>query len=119
LHARATRPHAGGVEVATPPVVEHVPPVADGPVSDALCAPMAVVGVHVEVTVNGDPTAPTHEPLRKNDITGPVQVTPVAAPQPQAEQVGAGAVRSALPSKTGVASNPAPQAGGVVLAGPT
>jgi hypothetical protein len=68
------------------------------------------VGSQLEVTVCV-PTAVWQELSKKKDITGPTHVSPLTAPQEHVVHVAGGAVRTALPSNTGVASKPAPQAG--------
>ena len=108
-HARAMRPQTGGGFVATPPLVAQLPPEAAGAATVTLIAPSGV-GEQLEVTVCVPSPAP-HELSRKNDITGPLQVTPVDAPHKHAEHVPGGAVRSALPSNTDVAAKPEPHGG--------
>jgi len=111
-HARATCPQtvAGGA----PPLVAHVPPDATGAATVTLWA--MVVGWQLEVTVWGGPAGVWQELSMKNDITGPSHVSPVTAPHEHAEHGDAGTVRSALPSNTGGAAKPAPQAGGAPCA---
>jgi hypothetical protein len=109
--ARATCPHAGGVVVATPPVVEHVPPAATGAATVTLSAAMDV-GSQLEVTVCVPITGGEQELSKKKDMTGPSHDSPLMAPHPHAEHVAAGAVSMALPSNAGVASKPEPHGGG-------
>jgi hypothetical protein len=109
-HARATCPQTAGVVVAAPPLAAQVPPDATGAATVTLIAP-SVVGSQLDVTVCV-PSATVHESSTNSDITGPWQDSPVTAPQEHVVHVAGEAVRSALPSKTGVAAKPAPQDGG-------
>jgi hypothetical protein len=105
----------GGVVVATPPIVAHIPPEGRGAATVTLWAAMDV-GSQLEVTVCVPIAGGEQELSKKNDMTGPSHDSPLTAPHEHAEHVAGDAVRSPLPSKTGVASKPAPQAGGAPCA---
>ena len=114
--ARAVRPHVAGALEATPPSPAQMPPDAEEVVTATLIAPKGGAVTHIDdeaVTgLSGPGYGVTQEESMKKLMTGPVHITPVGAPQEHVEHVTGGAVRSALPSKTGVAANPAPHGGG-------
>jgi hypothetical protein len=91
--------HAAAGAVRAPPEGAHDPPVGSGAATVTAKA-SAKTGLHDDETVAVCGVAGfVHCVSSKIDSTGVAQVTPVAVPQLQFEQVAAGATRSPCPLK--------------------